>query len=70
MRTDLSVTISLYLAVHRIVSVGGDGTFTQVINGLIQRIAQDLEVDLNDHKVNLPQLPLRIGIIPAGKLHS
>ena len=61
------VVIWLHLTiVSRLVSVGGDGTFTQIINGLIQRTGHDRNLDIDDIEVNIGQLPLRIGIIPSG----
>ncbi|ELU05072.1 hypothetical protein CAPTEDRAFT_229384 [Capitella teleta] len=53
-------------SIDGVVSVGGDGMYTQVINALVHRTAKDRGLDLNDIEVDLGQLPLRIGIIPSG----
>ena len=53
-------------SIDGIVSVGGDGTFSQAFNGLLLRMAKDAGIDLNDHtrKPVVPSVP--IGLIPAG----
>ena len=53
-------------SIDGIVSVGGDGTFSQAFNGLLLRMAKDAGIDLNDHtqKPVMPSVP--IGLIPAG----
>ncbi|KAM9672262.1 ceramide kinase isoform 2-T2 [Trichechus inunguis] len=49
-----------------IVCVGGDGTFSEVLHGLIGRTQQNASVDQNHPCAALVPSPLRIGIIPAG----
>uniref|UniRef100_G3T7W5 Ceramide kinase n=1 Tax=Loxodonta africana TaxID=9785 RepID=G3T7W5_LOXAF len=49
-----------------IVCVGGDGTFSEVLHGLIGRTQQNAGVDQNHPRAALVPSPLRIGIIPAG----
>ncbi|XP_058809040.1 ceramide kinase isoform X2 [Phymastichus coffea] len=48
------------------VCVGGDGTFSELFNGLIWRAARDLRLDLNDPGAPLPQPSLPVGMIPGG----
>ncbi|BFZ08257.1 hypothetical protein BsWGS_11296 [Bradybaena similaris] len=48
-----------------LVSVGGDGTFSEVLNGLLDRTNSDASIEQSfRHKPRTPSL--RIGIIPAG----
>jgi len=49
-----------------IISVGGDGMFSQVFNGLIARTARDNKLDVNERKGSFPQADIRVGLIPAG----
>lgn len=51
----------------RIVCVGGDGMFSEVLHGLIGRTQRDAGVDQNQPRAALVPSPLRIGIIPAGR---
>ena len=60
--------IVLYCSV---VSVGGDGTCTEIVHGLMER--QQQEVTDSAHPafgVTPSSLPLRIGIIPAGSTNT
>ena len=59
-RTYLSITS------YRVVCVGGDGMFTELLNGLLDRRQKEASVPQTaDHNPLSPDL--RIGIIPAGK---
>ncbi|XP_078091653.1 ceramide kinase isoform X2 [Mustelus asterias] len=49
-----------------IVSVGGDGMFSEVMHGLISRTQKNSGNDENDPSADLVPCDLRIGIIPAG----
>ena len=51
-----------------VVVVGGDGTFTEAFDALVRRHAKECGLDLvRDPTVQLKQVPLRLGIVPAGK---
>ncbi|XP_043943199.1 ceramide kinase [Protopterus annectens] len=49
-----------------IVSVGGDGMFSEIMHGVIGRTQKNLGIDQNDSKSELAPCNIRIGIIPAG----
>lgn len=49
-----------------VVCVGGDGTFSEVMNGLIVRTANDQDIDINEPNNELPRPKLRVGVIPGG----
>ncbi|XP_065210093.1 ceramide kinase [Planococcus citri] len=50
-----------------VVCVGGDGTFSEVVNGIIARIVKENNLDPNDPQCTIPSLlDLKLGIIPAG----
>ncbi|XP_069020877.1 ceramide kinase-like [Embiotoca jacksoni] len=49
-----------------VVSVGGDGMFSEILHGLVTRTQTDQGVDQNQPDVELVPCSLRIGIIPAG----
>uniref|UniRef100_UPI00398E5211 ceramide kinase isoform X2 n=1 Tax=Pristiophorus japonicus TaxID=55135 RepID=UPI00398E5211 len=49
-----------------IVSVGGDGMFSEVMHGLIGRTQKNSSIDQNYPSAELVPCDLRIGIIPAG----
>ncbi len=49
-----------------VISLGGDGTFTEVFNGLIQRQMKEEGKDPNNIDVMLNPLQTTIGILPAG----
>ncbi|CAB1452614.1 unnamed protein product [Pleuronectes platessa] len=49
-----------------VVSVGGDGMFSEILHGLIGRTQQESGLCENDPAVTLQPCPLHIGIIPAG----
>ncbi|XP_019944532.2 ceramide kinase [Paralichthys olivaceus] len=49
-----------------VVSVGGDGMFSEILHGLIGRTQQESGLCETDPAVTLQPCPLHIGIIPAG----
>ncbi|XP_063099837.1 ceramide kinase [Cavia porcellus] len=49
-----------------LVCVGGDGTFSELLHGLIGRTQRNAGVDQNHPRATLVPSALRIGIIPAG----
>ncbi|XP_054438480.1 ceramide kinase [Pteronotus mesoamericanus] len=49
-----------------IVCVGGDGTFSEILHGLIGRTQRSAGVDQNEPRAALVPSRLRVGIIPAG----
>ncbi|XP_066583603.1 ceramide kinase isoform X1 [Prorops nasuta] len=51
---------------HAVVCIGGDGTFSEVFNGLVLRAAKDRQIDPNDPDVVLPSPTLPVGVIPSG----
>jgi len=53
-----------------IISVGGDGMFSQVFNALIVRTARDSKCDVNDRNEKVPKPDIRVGLIPAGSTDS
>jgi len=50
----------------RIVSVGGDGMFAEVVDGLLGKILKESGMSEPTPDCNLQQPKMRIGIIPAG----
>lgn len=55
------------VSLFRVVCVGGDGMFSEVVHGLVSRTQSDSRVDQNQPNQDLVPCALRIGIIPAGK---
>ena len=51
----------------RVVCVGGDGMFSEVLHGLLCGTQADHGVDQDRPDARLVPCSLRIGIIPAGK---
>jgi len=49
-----------------IISVGGDGMFSQIFNGLLARTARDDKVDVNERTEAMVRPDIRVGLIPAG----
>ena len=47
--------------------VGGDGFYHEAVNGLQRRLAREGGLDLKDPSIGLPQIPVPIGVIPAGR---
>jgi ceramide kinase len=50
-----------------IVSVGGDGLFSEIFTSLLNRTQIENNVNRNDYNSNLVQSSKIVGIIPAGK---
>lgn len=49
-----------------IACVGGDGTFSEVFNGLVLRACRENGVNQNDIEMDLPSPQLPVGVIPGG----
>ncbi|XP_054281444.1 ceramide kinase [Macrosteles quadrilineatus] len=49
-----------------VVCVGGDGTFSELMNGLISRTARDNGIDPDNPSCDLIKPRLRLGVIPGG----
>ncbi|KAL3869163.1 hypothetical protein ACJMK2_041874 [Sinanodonta woodiana] len=49
-----------------LVAIGGDGMFSECMNGLLLRLQKDAQVDYNNPDAPLSASTLPIGIIPAG----
>ena len=56
------------MCLSRVVCVGGDGMFSEILHGLVTRTQTNNGMDLNQPDTELVPCSLRIGIIPAGKL--
>lgn len=56
--------MAIFLA--RVVCVGGDGMFSEILHGLIIRTQTDHRVDRDRPDSELVPCSLRVGIIPAG----
>ncbi|XP_050402826.1 ceramide kinase [Patella vulgata] len=54
-----------FSTIDGIVSVGGDGLYHEVLNGILPMI-QDDNIDYNDTEITLKSPPVPIGIIPTG----
>lgn len=54
----------------RVVCVGGDGMFSEIVHGLVTRTQVDSGVDHNQPDAELVPCGLRIGIIPAGEIQT
>ena len=53
--------------VCRIVSVGGDGMFSEIVNGLMTRSLKHEGIEQVNIETVLPRPKWRVGIIPAGR---
>ena len=51
---------------YRIVTVGGDGIFSECVNGLLRRFQSEHNIDIHDTDSHLLPVNLPIGMIPAG----
>ncbi|CAF1640247.1 unnamed protein product, partial [Didymodactylos carnosus] len=49
-----------------LISVGGDGMFSEVCHSLLLKTAQQNGLNINDPNTHLKRSSLRIGVIPAG----
>lgn len=49
-----------------IACVGGDGTFSEVFNGLVLRACRENGINANDIEVDLPDPKIPVGVIPGG----
>ena len=50
----------------RIVIIGGDGSLTEAVTGLLLREANSTGLNINDVDLVWPSPRIRIGIVPAG----
>ena len=50
----------------RIVTVGGDGIFSECVNGLVRRVQAEQSIDIHEVESSLVPVDLPIGMIPAG----
>lgn len=55
-----------YKSVDGIVMMGGDGTFTEIINALLRRTQKEAGVDYNDPEAKLHQVSTPLAIMPTG----
>ena len=61
------ITVIIYqFGCFRVVVMGGDGTFADVVNSLVLRYQRESQVNVNDPGVKLAPMPIKVGIIPAG----
>lgn len=58
------------LCMARVVCVGGDGMFSELLHGLVTRTQLDHGVDQNQPDAELVPCSLHIGIIPAGEFRE
>ena len=49
-----------------IVAVGGDGMYSECVNGLLERLQSDAQIDIHDPQAQIRASKISIGIIPAG----
>lgn len=49
-----------------LISVGGDGMFSELCHSLLLKTAQQAGLNINDPNIHLKRPNLRIGVIPAG----
>lgn len=59
--------VCVCVSLFRVVCVGGDGMFSEVVHGLVSRTQSDSRVDQNQSNQDLVPCALCIGIIPAGE---
>jgi len=49
-----------------VISVGGDGMFSEIFNGVLLRTARDIKLDQDDKDTNFSKPDMRVGFIPGG----
>ena len=49
-----------------IISVGGDGIFSEISSSLLLKTQEQCHLNLNDQHIELIQPSIRVGVIPAG----
>lgn len=59
--------IHLYWFLCSLVIVGGDGLYHEAVNGVMKRLANDRDLNVNDPNTPLPDIDLPMGLIPCGK---
>lgn len=47
--------------------MGGDGLFSECVNGLLSRLQEDSHVDMHDPDSEIVASKIPIGIVPTGK---
>jgi ceramide kinase len=52
--------------VDGVICVGGDGMFSELINGILKRAASDNDLDVNDARQDMARPDIKIGVIPGG----
>lgn len=63
--------LSLHLHIYdAIACVGGDGTFSEIFNGLMLRTCGEQHININDINAVLPTPQLPIGVIPSGSTNT
>jgi hypothetical protein len=59
---------NIFLLRVSLISVGGDGLFSEVFTSLLNRTQNDNNINQNDFDATLVEPTKTIGIIPAGKI--
>ena len=47
--------------------LGGDGTFSEVVNGLMKKTQLDAGIDINDPGADWVEFPKPIATVPTGR---
>lgn len=63
--TDLLMKMNLNMY-DAVACVGGDGTFSELFNGLILKACRDKNINPNDPTAEIPPPDLPVGVIPGG----